>query len=209
MSSDALFWDNLAERYSRKPVSNLASYQRKLDITRARLRPADVILDVGCGTGSLALELAPGVAHVHALDYSAAMIGIGRRKAAAQKVTNVTFHQKTLAEPNLFEPEQFDGVCAYNILHLVEDRAATVSKILEYLKPGGFFISSTVCLGDSIVPYRPILSLMRAFGKAPMVRIFNTDTLLRELGDAGFVDIATPDVGAKKTIAFVVATKPR
>ena len=209
MSSDALFWDNLAERYSRKPVPNLASYQRKLDITKARLRPTDVILDVGCGTGSLALELAPGVAHVHALDYSAAMIEIGRRKATAQKVTNVTFHQKTLAEPNLFEPEQFDGVCAYNILHLVEDRDATVSKIVEYLKPGGFFISSTVCLGDSIIPYRPILSLMRTFGKAPMVRVFNADTLLRELGDVGFVDIATQDVGAKKTIAFVVATKPR
>lgn len=209
MSTDARFWDNLAERYAAKPVSNLAAYQRKLEVTKARLSSTDVILDIGCGTGSLALELAPRVAHVHALDFSGEMVRIGKGKAEAQHVTNVTFHQSTLEASQAFQPGQFDGICAYNILHLVEDRAATLRRVFELLKPGGFFISSTAVLGESFVPYKPVLTFMRWVGKAPPVGVFGADTLLREFHEAGFVDISTPDVGADKTTAFAVATKPR
>ena len=209
MSTDDVFWDRLAERYAKQPIANLASYERKLDVTKSRLSPTDVILDIGCGTGSLALELAPHVATVHALDFSGEMIKVGQRKASDQNVTNVAFHQSTLEAAEGFRPGQFDGICAYNILHLVEDRADTLQRIFAYLKPGGFFISSTVCLGESFVPYKPVLAVMRWFGKAPPVRIFSAKELLSEIRDAGFADISTPDVGAKKIVAFVAATKPR
>ena len=76
MSTDNLFWDKLAERYAKQPIADLASYERKLDVTKSRLSPTDVILDIGCGTGSLALELAPHVAAVHALDFSGEMIRV-------------------------------------------------------------------------------------------------------------------------------------
>jgi hypothetical protein len=76
------------------------------------------------------------------------------------------------------------------------------------LKPGGSFISSTACLGDSYVPYRPILSVMRWVGKAPRVHIVRRRRLLEEMEAAGFVGAATPDVGASSTIAFVVASMP-
>lgn len=208
MSTDALFWDKLAERYAAKPVSNLAAYHRKLEVTKARLSPNDVILDIGCGTGSLALELAPKVAQVHALDFSGEMIRIGKRKARDQGVTNITFHQSTLEASEAFQPGQFDGICAYNILHLVEDRAATLQQIFEYLKPGGFFISSTACLGESLVPFKPLLALMRWLKKAPPVEIIRADALLQEFREAGFIDITAPDVGAEKIAAFAVATKP-
>lgn len=142
MSTDNLFWDKLAERYAKQPIANLASYERKLDVTKSRLSPTD-------------------------------------------------------------------GICAYSILHLVEDRADTLQRIFAYLKPGGFFISSTVCLGESFVPYQPILAVMRWLGKAPPVRIFSAGALLHDIREAGFIDISTPDVGAKKIVAFVAATRPR
>jgi ubiquinone/menaquinone biosynthesis C-methylase UbiE len=209
MSTDNLFWDKLAERYAKQPIANLESYERKLDVTKSRLSPTDVILDIGCGTGSLALELAPHVAAVHALDFSGEMIRVGKRKASDQNVTNITFHQSTLEAVEGFQPGQFDGICACNILHLVEDRADTLQRVFAYLKPGGFFISSTACLGESFVPYQPILAVMRWLGKAPPVRIFSAGALLHDIRDAGFIDISTPDVGAKKLVAFAAATKPR
>ena len=208
MKSDAKFWDELAEKYARQPVADVSAYERKLDITKSRLRPQDVILDIGCGTGSLALELAPLVSHVHAVDISRGMLEIARRKADERQVLNVTFHQAAVHELPHFEPESLDGVCAYNILHLVRGRAALLAHVMKLLKPGAFFISSTACLGESYVPYRPLLTLMRWLGKAPSVEILDIEGLMREMRDAGFVEVSTREVGAKKVVAFIVASRP-
>ena len=108
-----------------------------------------------------------------------------------------------------FEPQSLDGVCAYSLLHLVEDRRSTLRLIYDLLKPGGFFVSSTVCLGESRVPYGPILDVMRWLGKAPMVKVLRKQALADEILQAGFVDLEQPQVGAKPNIAFMVAAKPR
>ena len=99
-------------------------------------------------------------------------------------------------------------MCAYYILHLVDDRVDTLRHIYSLLKPGGFFVQSTVVLGGSWVPFGPMLTVMRWFGKAPRVDIFDRQTLLSDMHELGFVDISTPDVGASKDTAFVVARKP-
>jgi arsenite methyltransferase len=209
MTTDAKFWDALAEKYAANPVANVAAYERKKAITRELLEQDATILDIGCGTGSLALDLAPFVGHVHAMDVSAEMIRIANRKKTAQEATNVTFYQGTLDEPDTFEPAQFDGVCAYNILHLVDDREATLRTIFELLAPGGVFISSNVCLGGTWVPYGAMIAVMRWFGKAPMVYLYDRDTVLREFRAAGFVDVEVHDVGADAIVSFVTAAKPR
>lgn len=201
------FWDDLAERYAKKPVEDVPAYQRKLAATKARLTPTDVILDIGCGTGSLALELSPLVSQVHSLDISSEMLKIARQKAADQGASNITFHKTTLEAHAGFEPESFDGICAYNILHLLDDRPATLRRIFELLKPGGFFVSSTVCLGESHVPYRPLLTVMRWLGKAPRVYVVRTDTIQAEMREAGFTKVAGLDVGVKKTTAFIITDK--
>jgi arsenite methyltransferase len=208
MTVDARFWNEIADAYSRKPVENPQAFERKIAITLAQLKPRDVVLDVGCGTGSLALRLAPYAGHVHGLDVSEAMVRIARAKAGAQQIANVTFHVGTLEGCTAFEEGSLDGLCAYSLLHLVEDRDATLARIHRLLKPGGFFISSNVCLGDSWVPYRPLLRVMRLLGKAPPVWTFRRRTVEDEVRRAGFVDMTCRDVGADRTIAFMVAFKP-
>jgi SAM-dependent methyltransferase len=207
MTADARFWNEIADAYSRKPVENPEAFERKIAITIARLKPTDVVLDIGSGTGSLALRLAPHAGHVHGLDVSNEMVRIARAKAGAQQVANVTFHVGTLEDCTEFEEGSLDGLCAYSLLHLIEDRHAALARIHRLLKPGGFFISSTPCLGDSWVPYRPILRVMRLLGKAPPVWTFQRSALEQQVRRAGFVDVTYPDVGAEPTIAFMVASK--
>ncbi len=210
MHADAAFWNNLADRYSRKPVDDPDAFDRKIAITKARMTPQDTVLDVGCGTGSLALRLAPTGAQLHGLDISTEMIRIANGKAAAKKVDNVTFHTGPFDDTfTAFEPASLDGICAYSILHLVADRPAALDRIFRLLKPGGFFISSTVCLGGSWVPYGAMIRVMRFFGKAPTVEIVTAQTVADEIKRAGFVDVSQPDVGARPIVAFMVATKPR
>ncbi|MEZ4468938.1 MAG: class I SAM-dependent methyltransferase [bacterium] len=206
MPTESRFWDRIAEKYAAQPVTDPAAFDRKIAVTRAAMTPAAVVLDIGCGTGSLALRLASAGAHVHGLDVSGEMIRIARAKAAAAGVGNVTFHVgpfdarfTALAEGSL------DGVCAYSLLHLIRDRPAALAQILRLLKPGGFFISSTPCLGAAL---RPVLAVMRWVGKAPWVAILPAATLDAEITAAGFTDLAAPDVGAKPRIAFRVARRP-
>ena len=75
------FWDRIANRYSRTPIADEATYQTKLRITQDHLRPDMDVLEFGCGTGSTALVHAPVVNRILAIDISSKMIGIARDKA--------------------------------------------------------------------------------------------------------------------------------
>lgn len=206
MPADARFWDNIAESYAANPVADPAAFERKIAVMKAFIAPSDIVLDVGCGTGSLALRLAPGAGHVHGLDVSPEMMRIARAKAAA---TNVTFHTGALDDTfTTFPDASLDAISACSILHLVDDRDDALARMYRLLKPGGFFVTSTVCLGESWIPYAPILTVMRWLGKAPNVTIFSKQALGESITRAGFVGIEAPDVGAKPDIAFFVARRP-
>lgn len=113
MTADAKFWDNLAEKYAAKPVDDVAAFERKKAITRQLLQADSTVLEIGCGTGSLALELAGSAGHIHAMDISGEMIRIANQKKAAQGVTNVSFHIGTLETASPVERGQVDAVWAF------------------------------------------------------------------------------------------------
>ena len=207
---DAKFWNRMAERYARQPVANPDAFDRKIEVTRALITPQSVVLDIGCGTGSLVLRLAPDAGEVHGLDFSSAMVRIANDKARAQKGGNAHFHAGPFDDSfNAFADGQLDGVCAYSVLHLLADRSGALQRIHRLLKPGGFFVSSTVCLGDSRIPFRPLLSVMRWLGKAPsVVSLLSRRDLVEDIRQAGFTNLSQPDVGAGRTLGFVVGMKP-
>ena len=107
LATSSRFWDRRAASYAKKPVPDEDAYARTLERVRAYLSPSASVLELGCGTGTTALALAPSARDILATDYSAEMIGIATAKAGAAGVTNVRFRQSTPEDP-AFTTGSFD-----------------------------------------------------------------------------------------------------
>lgn len=205
MRTNKWFWDWIANRYSKAPIGDEAAYQKKLEITRGYLTPDSHVLEFGCGTGSTALTHATYAGQIRATDISGKMIAIARSKAKAQGVNNVTFEQvdiESLDAPN----GSFDMVMGHSILHLLDDKEAVLARAYDLLKPGGVFVSSTVCMGNSLWFIKPFLVVGRLVGVLPLVRFLDQEELVKSMTDVGF-EIDQNLAMSKDKVAFVVAKK--
>jgi trans-aconitate methyltransferase len=119
-------------------------------------REGERILDVGCGTGQLAAEIAAKGAQVVGLDSSPEMLGQAR-----QNYPHLKF---VLADATDFRFEEpFDAVFSNAALHWVKDADASVKCIAAALRPGGRFVAEFGGKGN--IP--EILAALRAvFGAA-------------------------------------------
>ncbi len=205
-ADDQQFWDRTARKYARDPIKDMAGYRRSVECTRQLLRDTDTVLELGCGTGTTALSLAPTVARLVGTDVSSEMIVIAREKAAAQGCRNVEFLQAP-ADRAGGADDAFDVVLAFNVLHLIADRTAVLRQVNRALKPGGLFISKTPCLSEMNPLLRLAVPMARFVGKAPHVAFFTALELQREIESAGFeiIDSARHGAGRKDARIFVVS----
>jgi len=208
-ASDTKFWDGIADKYAARPLPNPDSTAKKLDIVRSLVDAESTLVDIGCGTGTIALELAPGVGAVRGIDMSGEMVRIARGKATDAGAGNVAFEQAGVLEGlRALDDASVDCLCAFNILHLVAEWRSVLGEAFRVVRPGGSFVSSTVCLNDTWIPFRPLIAVMRWFGKAPHVVFLRAQEVLEGMTAAGFADLQRPEVGADKNTAFVVARRP-
>lgn len=207
MTTPTVFWDRIADDYARQPVKNQTAYEQTLEATRAYLKPTDHVLELGCGTGSTALTLASNVQRVTASDISPRMIAIAERKRAEAGFENVEFQSAAVGEQTL-NWQTYDSVLAFNLLHLLPDLDQALSDIHRQLRPGGFFISKSPCLGEMSFLIRGLIRGMQRFGRAPDVTYFTTRDLEASLRWAGFDVMASRTFDKAPKSRFIVARKP-
>ena len=200
-----IFWDLLAKRYSRQSIADEAAYQKKLEITQTYFRPDMGVMEFGCGTGSTAIIHAPHVRHILATDGSAKMIEIAKGKAKAENIENITFECVTIDRLDI-PPTSLDVVLGLSILHLLGNRDEVIKKVYAMLKPGGLFVSSTACMGDTMPFAKYIAPIGKLVGLT--VRVFTQAELKKAMEQAGFaIDYEWhPDLDKA---AFIIARKPK
>lgn len=118
----------------------MCSSVRRKTVEMAQLVPGEKVLDVGCGTGTLAIAAKSKVGPrggVHGIDASPEMIEVAQRKAAKERV-DVRF-QVALIEELPFPDSQFDLVLSSLMLHHLPDdlKQKGFAEIKRVLKPGG------------------------------------------------------------------------
>ncbi|HXI84111.1 MAG TPA: methyltransferase domain-containing protein [Verrucomicrobiae bacterium] len=153
---DPRSFDHLAEEYD-----FAASLERRPDFFLSHLPQRRCrVLDVGCGTGILAKELARHFQTVVAIDISEPMLAIARGKRAAANIE----YRRTDADQLVLE-EKFDAIVSHTTFHHLEDVPRTLSVLKTALEPDGRLI-----LVDNVVrwpfldrhtPLRNALSCLR------------------------------------------------
>jgi ubiquinone/menaquinone biosynthesis C-methylase UbiE len=208
MASDARFWDRTSRQYAKSAIGDQAGYVRTLNRTRALLGSGDRVLELGCGTGTTALQLAGDVQDYLATDISAEMIAIASEKYAAGPIPALVFRTAT-AEALTADAERFNAVLGFNYLHLVRDLPGTLRHIHALLTPDGLFISKTPCVGEMNPLIQFALPIMRAIGKAPYVSVLRMADLDRHINAAGFDILATENhaTKGKGNRPYIVARK--
>ena len=99
-----------------------------------------------------------------------------------------------------------DAVLGLSILHLLDDRDEAIARVYEMLKPGGVFVSSTACLGDTMKFFKIIAPIGKFLGLMPLLRIFSARELEDSLTHAGFEIDYNWKPGKNKGV-FIVAKK--
>ena len=206
MAAASKFWDRLADQYARQPIADEDAYRTKLKVTQGYFRPDMEVLEFGCGTGGTAIIHAPFVRRVRAIDFSEKMLEIARAKAADAGVDNISFERADIAE--LAEVDgRYDAVLGLSILHLLDDKDAVIAKVFAMLKPGGIFVSSTTCIGDTMKIFKFVAPFGKAMGLLPQLDVMTSSELVASLSAAGFGIDHQWQPGKGKAI-FIVARKP-
>jgi len=184
----------LAESYERFMVPSLFAPWSSYLIQCANPQPGEHVLDIACGTGIVARNVAPRVGSqgmVIGLDVNPDMIGMARATAEREHLP-IEWHTGP-AEHLPFPDEHFDLVLCQFGLMFFTDRHAALKEMHRVLKTGGRVVLS-VWQGLERHPFYQTLHDVSSqlLGKSAVQTVFSlgdSDELRKLLTDAGFQQI--------------------
>jgi SAM-dependent methyltransferase len=143
-----VYEDSIREEFTHQSESFARSAaMRSADMLGSivELVPADAgatWLEVACGPGLIARQVAGRIGAIHGVDLTPAMLETARREAAAANLGNVEFSQGD-ATALRFEDDSFDGAVTRLSLHHIPAPQRVLEEMARVVKPGGWLV-----LGD-------------------------------------------------------------
>jgi SAM-dependent methyltransferase len=134
----------LSEGYYRPALDAVLAFEPGLV---DRLREGIDVLDVGCGYGHAALQIADAYPASRVVGYDAAPASIAAAQEAADRfgLANARFELHDAAE---LEPDAYDAVLAFDVVHDLARPYETLRAIHRALRQGGVLLMAEHALSD-------------------------------------------------------------
>ena len=140
------FWNKVSKRYDWITLRLIKDYPNLIQRISNDIADKESVLEVGTGSGLIALEPTKKTGMVEAIDYAPKMIEFAKNKAAENQVKNIHFSVQS-AYSLEFDNGKFDVVVCSNVLHCMKSPECALSEIRRVLKPNGILIAPTFCHG--------------------------------------------------------------
>ncbi len=176
---------------------------RKMTVDNALIKSGDSVLDVGCGTGEVALlaKTRAKDGKVYGIDPGPEMIAVARSKAA-QKKLDVDFRVGVI-ESLPFPDSSIDVVTSSLMMHHLpyDLKRRGLAEVYRVLKPGGRLLIADFLRPTGSFVSHLFIALTQHRGLKNGI-----EDLRKLLNDAGFTQVTQPD-GNILVIGFVRAIK--
>jgi ubiquinone/menaquinone biosynthesis C-methylase UbiE len=126
---------------------NAADYA---DFLVPHLSDGSLVLDIGCGQGTITLGLAEAAGHVIGVDLDGEEYAEAQRWAAEHKIENVEFRVGSVDSLD-FSSDYFDGCLCHSMLETVDHPLEALIEIKRTLTPGGVIGVACVEYGGLIL----------------------------------------------------------
>lgn len=225
ISLQRVVWTRRAQSWEDTPNAGLDRVVEEI-VRRAQGTPVSSVVDLGSGSGQLALPLAAFAGTVIAVDIAPTMLDILSKKANALSITNIETRCEPLESLD-FEPASLDLIVSNYVLHHLgdADKQRLLVSCYGWLRPGGRLIIGDMMFGrgsssaDRRIIAEKVLKLAK-LGLGGWWRIakniarftfriqekpVSAQTWTRYLHSAGFQNVSIDVVVAEASIA--IATK--
>jgi len=159
--------ESAPRRYDRGiRLLTLGRVDKAYDRLAARIVPGQRVLDIGCGTGALALRAAQRGAAVKGIDVNPRMLEIAAERVEAANLTDaVQLVEMGVAELDREADASYDvvmsGLCFSELTP--GERGYALQQTYRLLKPGGLLL-----LADEVLPPDPVRLLIHSLIRLPL-----------------------------------------
>ncbi len=114
-----------------------------------QIEPRHVLIEIGAGTGSFAIQAARACSRVYAVDISQAMLAYAKKKAERAAVTNLVFRHAGFLT-YVHDDQPVDAIVTNTAFHHLPDfwKGLALHRLNRMLKPGGLLYLSDVVFDD-------------------------------------------------------------
>jgi ubiquinone/menaquinone biosynthesis C-methylase UbiE len=166
---------------------------------RAKLRPGEIVVDLGCGGGLdvflAAAKVGPSGKAI-GIDMTSEMLALARQNAGkgidGQPIKNVEFYQATIDQLPL-KDASVDCIISNCVINLAPDKPAVFREIVRVLKSGGRLAASDIALKRPLPSEigRDLMAYVGCIAGAVLIEEYR-----KQLHEAGFSAVEIVDTGA-------------